>query len=333
MGDPHVSVITPVYNGEEHLRECIESVLSQTYTNWDYTIVNNCSTDGTLDIAREYADKDPRIRIHNNKAFIPVIENHNNALRQIAPESKYCKPVFADDWLYPECIEKMVALAEAHPRVVLVCAYALQGTKVVYDDVIPDHRSVIPGRDACRWRLLGGKYIFGAASAVLYPTDILRSRPAFYNEANLHADSEINFELLEHRDLGFVHQVLGFRREREESLTSYSTRFNTYAACRLFELVTYGPRYLTAAELDRRLRENLWSYYRYLATQVYERREPKFWKFHCDRLAEVGHPLSRARLIGHVALYTLDLLLNPKLTTERAGRRLRRLLSSTLGRA
>jgi glycosyltransferase involved in cell wall biosynthesis len=42
--EPLVSVVTPVYNGEIYLRECIESVLNQTYTHWDYTIVNNCST-------------------------------------------------------------------------------------------------------------------------------------------------------------------------------------------------------------------------------------------------------------------------------------------------
>ena len=48
-----VSVVTPVYNGAEFLAECIESVLAQTYTNWNYTIVNNCSTDETLAIAQK----------------------------------------------------------------------------------------------------------------------------------------------------------------------------------------------------------------------------------------------------------------------------------------
>ena len=59
---PLVSVLTPVYNCEKYLRTCIESVLAQTYTNWEYVIVNNCSTDGTLAIAQEYAAADSRIR-------------------------------------------------------------------------------------------------------------------------------------------------------------------------------------------------------------------------------------------------------------------------------
>ena len=52
--EPLVSVATPVYNGERHLAECIESVLAQTYQNWEYIIVNNCSTDRTREIAESY---------------------------------------------------------------------------------------------------------------------------------------------------------------------------------------------------------------------------------------------------------------------------------------
>src|SRR5439155_14855095 len=99
---PLVSVVTPVYNGEKYLSECIESVLAQTYQNWEYIIVNNCSTDNSLEIAQGYAKKDPRIGIHNNPEFVGVIQNHNIAFRQVASASKYCKVVHADDWLFPE---------------------------------------------------------------------------------------------------------------------------------------------------------------------------------------------------------------------------------------
>ena len=64
---PLLSIVTPLYNEAEHLPQCIESVLAQTYQNWDYTIVNNRSTDASGEIARRYAAKDPRIRVLDNQ--------------------------------------------------------------------------------------------------------------------------------------------------------------------------------------------------------------------------------------------------------------------------
>jgi glycosyltransferase involved in cell wall biosynthesis len=88
---PFVNVVTPVYNGEKYLSECIESVLSQTYENWEYVIVNNCSSDRSLKIAQDYAEKDSRVRVHDNRDFLPMVGNFNHSLLQISPESKYCK--------------------------------------------------------------------------------------------------------------------------------------------------------------------------------------------------------------------------------------------------
>lgn len=63
MHGPVVSVVTPVYNGERHLAECLESVLAQRYPHWEHVIVDNASTDGSVDIARGYAARDARIRV------------------------------------------------------------------------------------------------------------------------------------------------------------------------------------------------------------------------------------------------------------------------------
>src|ERR1700691_5462259 len=109
--EPLVSIVTPVYNEASYLGECIESVLAQTYQNWNYTIVDNCSTDGTLEVALRYAERDRRIRVHRNSQLLSVIPNHNTALRQISPDCKYCKFVFGDDWIFPGCVEQMVAVA------------------------------------------------------------------------------------------------------------------------------------------------------------------------------------------------------------------------------
>src|SRR5438046_506192 len=118
--DPLVSVVTPMYNEAEHITQCIESVLSQTYRHWEYTIIDNRSSDGSLELARRYAARDPRIRVVTNSRFLDVIPNHNAALRQISPNSAYCKMVFADDWIFPECLERMVSVGEKHPSVGII---------------------------------------------------------------------------------------------------------------------------------------------------------------------------------------------------------------------
>ena len=57
---PLVSIITPMYNEAANVAECIDSVLGQTYQNWEYIIVDNCSADGSAKIAQTYAEKDQR---------------------------------------------------------------------------------------------------------------------------------------------------------------------------------------------------------------------------------------------------------------------------------
>ena len=77
---PFVSIVTPVYNAEEYLPECIESVLNQTYQNWEYVIINNCSSDKSLRIIKNYAQQEIRIRICDNKKFLNRIQNLNHAI-------------------------------------------------------------------------------------------------------------------------------------------------------------------------------------------------------------------------------------------------------------
>ena len=106
---PLVSVVTPFYNTREFLAECIESVLRQTYTNWEYILVDNCSTDGSSDIAEQYAARFPEtIRLIHTASFLSQVRNYNFALSHISHDSKYCKMVQADDWIFPDCLRSMV---------------------------------------------------------------------------------------------------------------------------------------------------------------------------------------------------------------------------------
>lgn len=318
---PLVSVLTPVYNGEDYLAQCMESVLAQTYQNWEYVVVNNRSTDRTLAIAEQYAGKDKRIRIHNNSEFVGCDRNGNIAFRQIAQESKYCKIVHADDWLYPECIERMVELAEAHPTVAIVGAYGLRNEQVSWDG-IPHGKTVLTGREICRDSFLGGPYVFGSPTSTLICSDEVRKRPAVYNEANRHCDVEICFDILRNRDFGFVHQVLTFTREHIEAESTYSKRFGTDYLGNLEHLIKYGQAYLNNQEFEYCFSRALRQYYRFLAGKLVHGSDAGFWKFHRGELARLGLQLSYAKVAGPVIAEMLDLVLNPLKTSMRITKKL-----------
>jgi glycosyltransferase involved in cell wall biosynthesis len=323
---PLVSVVTPVYNGAPYLAECIESVLGQTYSNFEHIIMDNCSTDGTSKIANEYAKKDSRIRVYRNDVLLDIIPNHNRAFRLISAESKYCKVVCGDDWIFPECIARMTLLAEAHPSIGVISAYQLSGggTKwYVRTDGLPYSCTIIPGREIGRLHLLGKLDVLGNPTSNMYRSDLVRAAESFFPNASAEADISACFEQLRVSDFGFVHQVLSHERLHERQITNTSKDLNAYLSSRLSDLIKYGPYYLTKAELDMRLDQLLDEYYAYLALSAVNFRHRKFWNYHIRRLRELGFPLDGFRLTKAIIGKILDLLLNPKQTVERVVRRSR----------
>jgi glycosyltransferase involved in cell wall biosynthesis len=311
-----VSVVVPAHNEAQHIGECIESVLAQTYQSWECVVVDNCSTDGTGEIARQYAAKDPRIRVSENKELLRAVANFNSALRQISAESKYCKIVFADDWIFPECLERMVAVAEEHSSVGIVGAYGLQGRDVMWVG-LPYPSTVVPGREVGRKLFLEDLYIFGTATSLLVRSSLVRERDPFYNESNLHADSEVCLALLRTCDFGFVNQVLTFTRVRAGSLTSFTYEINTLIAGRLHDLVTFGNDYLAPREFEACLDLLLSRYYDFLARNLRHRRDAKFWDYHKRKLNEAGVGFSRLRLSRAFLSKVASALLNPKDSIEK----------------
>jgi glycosyltransferase involved in cell wall biosynthesis len=292
---PLVSVVTPAYNEEKYIAECIESVRAQTYPNWECTIVNNRSADKTFAIAQQYATQDSRIRVITNETFVPALANINIAYRQTSPDSKYCKMVLADDWIFPECIERMVTVMEDHPDVGIVGAYALEGSKVLWTG-LPYPSTVVSGRQMCRERFFGGPYLFGSPTSVLFRSELVRNNDPFYNESNDQADSEACFKLLAGCDFGFVHQVLTYSRERSQSRLDASRALNTMASGMLHELVVYGQHYLTREEHAYLVRAAVDRYYEFLARSLLKRRNGGFWEYHEKKLQEEGAEFSRVKI-------------------------------------
>ncbi len=310
--EPLVTILTPVYNGEPFLQDCIESVLRQTYSNFEYIIVNNCSTDGSLETAFRYANKDPRIRVHSNTQFVDVITNHNIAFRLVPADAKYVKVVSADDFIFPDCVTRMVELAEANPSVAIVGCYQLSGSRVLWQG-FPYPRSVFPGREMGRRIFLGGDKTFGHGSptSLLYRADIVRKSEAFYPNPSPHSDTSACFEHLTDADFGFVYQVLCFERTHEETQSSTSAKLNRYSSANLNDLIQYGPRYLSEDEVRRKTREGLDAYYRFLAINKFRGRNKEFWDYHKRRLEELGFPVTLPVLAKAVMARILRAAVSP----------------------
>jgi glycosyltransferase involved in cell wall biosynthesis len=308
---PLVSVVTPFYNTADFLRECIESVLSQTYTRFEYVLVDNQSTDGSAAIAAEYAKKDSRIRVIRNATFVDQVPNYNGALRHVAPTARYIKIVQADDWIFPECLEKMVAVGESHPTAAIISAYRLRGSEVAGAG-IEWPAECVSGRNACRLQLLEARFLFGSPTTVMYRSDLLPTREPFYSETSLHEDTELCFEVLANADLGFVHQVLTFSRVGNEgALTSIETYFWTLLDSYM-TLKKFGPRFLSEQELATRIRPVRAEYLRILGESKLLGREPAFWRYHRQGLATVGEQFpSSWTLTPHIARAAVKTAVKP----------------------
>lgn len=104
---PKISVCIPTYNGSQFLRECIDSILTQTFSDFELLIVDDQSSDNTVEIAEEYSAKDPRIKVMRNPQNLGLVGNWNRCLE--ITKGEWIKFVFQDDLLAPECLEKMMA--------------------------------------------------------------------------------------------------------------------------------------------------------------------------------------------------------------------------------
>jgi glycosyltransferase involved in cell wall biosynthesis len=295
MSFPVVSVLTPVYNGARYVADCIESVLAQSYRSFEYYIVDNCSTDESLEIARSYARKDPRIRVIANREFVGAIENHNRAFSLVPDHCEYCKVVSADDWILPECIEKMVQFAESHRTVGIVCSYQRSGHQVKWQGVPPDV-TVMSGREAGRLGLLNGVFVFGTPTSVLYRANVVRRRQPFFPHLFSHADTSACYEILQACDFGFLHEVLSEERVHAGQWTAEMDALDAGSVGYLDVLLRYGPSYLSADEFNARKETIFAQYYRGLGSCFWTMKGPKYWRFHRSRLKDIGVQLQWSRV-------------------------------------
>ena len=123
MNNPIVSIGFPVYNGEVFVRNAIDSILSQTFRDFELIISDNCSTDKTEIICKEYAEKDSRILYVKQSTNIGATKNFEFVLGKATGE--YFMWMAADDKLHPLFIEKLYQTMLAHHDLIVVMSDVL----------------------------------------------------------------------------------------------------------------------------------------------------------------------------------------------------------------
>lgn len=125
MNRPKVTVLMPVYNAKNYVREAVDSILNQTFRNFELLIINDGSVDTTQSILSSY--KDPRIRIITHKKNMGIVRCLNEGLS--LAQSTYIARMDADDIALPSRLEKQVAFMDKHPGIA-VCGTWL---KAIFD--------------------------------------------------------------------------------------------------------------------------------------------------------------------------------------------------------
>ena len=250
---PLISVCTPVYNGEDFLEECIKGVLAQRYPNIEYIIVDNASTDRTPDIIESLCAGDSRVKVYRNDATVNVVENFRKCAEYISPDATWIKYALADDYLYPNCLDEMLAVGGLSEKIGLVSAYRLYGGRLTNVGLSPD-QSVFDGSEILKKQLLRTLHVCsGSPNTVMYRKSAFDAVGGF-DSRYLHTDTALALRLLDSNDLGFAHCVFtrtGLHKGRQETKSIYTgLMIRDYLGFGFKELDSYKSIKFTSGEID-----------------------------------------------------------------------------------
>ncbi|OEU66618.1 MAG: hypothetical protein BBJ57_02485 [Desulfobacterales bacterium PC51MH44] len=235
---PEISVCIPTYNGEKYLRECLDSVLSQTFSDFEVLIVDDQSTDDTFDIALAYASRAPHIRVVRNERNLGLVRNWNHCIE--LAQGEWIKFVFQDDFIAPTCLEKMVA-ANKNGKPFIVCRreylfdghvepeikeYRLNLPKM---DSIFDGNTEISARDFCNASLdyLGINFL-GEPTSVMLHRSVFDRFGRFNSDLIQICDLEYWMRVANQTGLVYVPETLATFRVHSSTTSALNWREREY---------------------------------------------------------------------------------------------------------
>ena len=253
---PKVSVLIPTYNYAGFLDETIQSVLNQTYTDYELIIVDNNSTDNTDEVVQKYL-VEPRIKYHKNPSNLGLVGNWNRCLELASGE--YIKFLCADDKFHPKILEKYVTIMDQYSNVSLITCDK-QGFGSSTHQTITPLTHMVDGRTANLHMLTGHYCWIGEPSSVMFRRQDLRVGK-FISEYKQYVDWEMWVRLLTVGDCYIVPEILVYVRFHGASISKEQKRkrfvvcFEDYKLCKDVQQHRYNID-LVNSGIDNAVRES-----------------------------------------------------------------------------
>lgn len=167
---PLITVIVPVYNIEPYIERCIQSIVHQTWENWELVLVDDGSKDNSGKICDKYAKKEQRINVIHKK------NGGQSSARNAALEISNGKWIFfvdGDDYIAPDTLEYLWKFAMEKQCDFVSCAVKHIGFPGIYDSAYKEKCSIYNGKDACKYVLLGVNGFSASVKQTLFKKELL----------------------------------------------------------------------------------------------------------------------------------------------------------------
>ncbi|WP_139368260.1 glycosyltransferase [Evansella clarkii] len=201
---PEISVIVPVHNAGPYLRDCVDSILAQTFTNLEIILVNDGSSDNSASICEEYREKDNRVTvIHQNYEGVSSARNTGVA----AARGNYIGFVDGDDYIVPHMYEELHSLCENTDSDIAVCRLAREIDEKIINTAFNEFTKEMDHIEALRELFKGKLYRFSLCNKLF-------KKSCFHNiqfpEGRLHEDLSTTYRLFTNSSKTVFKEFIGY---------------------------------------------------------------------------------------------------------------------------
>jgi len=203
-----ILVFVPTYNSEKYLRQCLDSVLQQTFQDWQCVISDDASTDKSVEIAREYEKIDSRFKVITHDKNVGAANNWNRAKEN--NNSFATKILCADDYLFKDALKEQLGILQRNQTAIVFSErYIVFPSGKKLHPRLPKYASNISFNDAFKFYINLGRNIFGEPVTALFRTDLFVKSEGFYPMFEYSLDTSGYMAIARGHDVTFDNSVVG----------------------------------------------------------------------------------------------------------------------------